>query len=519
MPVQLVDHRGNPLSSSSRGHGASAQEKALAKRYLSLLKSGRLRGSFDVAQTNVENRRHWENADALSADAAANPDVRRIVRNRSRYEVANNSYAKGICLSLVNDTIGTGPRLQMLSQSTGFNRWIEREFRAWAAAVSLAEKLRTMRMARVVDGEAFAIMRSNPEVRHDVKLDLALVEADRVTAPSVALPDDSDIDGIQLDEYGNPVNYRVLKSHPGSNNWNLWDDALTVEAADMIHLYRADRPGQHRGVTEILPALPLFANLRAFTLAVLAAAEGQAEHTGVIKTDQPPGGDADDKNYDPMEAIETERGMYTWLPYGWDAVSFPTSQPVTTYAEFKREVLTEIARCLNIPYNIAAGDSSRHNYASGRLDHQGYFKSIRVDQAFIGERCLDRILWAWLQEFVFVTPGLVGVILSGRLPQHLWMWDGREHVDPLKEEKAKTERVKNGRATLAQEGARDGVDWEENLDQLVREVEAYHKRGLRHPSEAPAQATAPAAAGGIDIEELTDSLAEAVAERLAGAMR
>ncbi len=55
-----------------------------------------LRARYDAATTTDENRRHWANADGLSANAANSADVRRTLRNRSRYEVANNSYAKGI---------------------------------------------------------------------------------------------------------------------------------------------------------------------------------------------------------------------------------------------------------------------------------------------------------------------------------------------------------------------------------------------------------------------------------------
>jgi len=52
--------------------------------------------------------------------------VRRVLRNRARppnYEVANNSYAKGMggVLTLANDTIGTGPRLQMLTEDADAN--------------------------------------------------------------------------------------------------------------------------------------------------------------------------------------------------------------------------------------------------------------------------------------------------------------------------------------------------------------------------------------------------------------
>src|SRR5574340_440078 len=86
-----------------------------------------IRAKFDSAQTTPDNMRHWANADFLSANAAARPEVRRILRNRSRYEVANNSYARGIVLTLANDVIGTGPRLQMLTRSPETNRRIEKE--------------------------------------------------------------------------------------------------------------------------------------------------------------------------------------------------------------------------------------------------------------------------------------------------------------------------------------------------------------------------------------------------------
>jgi len=80
-----------------------------------------LRARYDAAVVNDDNRRHWANADGLSARAANSAEVRRILRNRSRYEVANNSYARGIVLTLANDAIGTGPRLQMLTDNAEAN--------------------------------------------------------------------------------------------------------------------------------------------------------------------------------------------------------------------------------------------------------------------------------------------------------------------------------------------------------------------------------------------------------------
>ncbi|MCD6405992.1 MAG: phage portal protein [Planctomycetes bacterium] len=235
----------------------TAEKKPVALSRLQALPVRRVRGRFDSAVTTDDNRRHWANADSLSADAAANSEVRRILRNRARYEVANNSYARGIVLTLANDCVGTGPRLQILTGNDSLNREIEREFDRWARQVSLPQKLRTMRMAKATDGEAFAILVNNPGLDHCVSLDLRLIEADLVTSPSQLLLDEREVDGIRLNAFGNPVAYHVLKSHPGSNTWRPRQDYVTVPAEHVIHAFRQERPGQHRGIPEITPALPL----------------------------------------------------------------------------------------------------------------------------------------------------------------------------------------------------------------------------------------------------------------------
>ncbi|MHB1035931.1 MAG: phage portal protein [Pirellulales bacterium] len=213
----------------------------------------RVRGRYDAASTSDENRRHWANADLLAADTANSAQVRRILRSRARYEVANNSYARGIVNTLANDCVGTGPRLQLLTDDAEANRLVEQEFSLWAEAINLAERLRTMRVARAQDGEVFAILVANPRIESPVKLDLRLVEADQVATPQVAQAANA-VDGIVFDAYGNPVEYHVLKNHPGGvlGQWSL--DYDRIPAAAMLHYFRTDRPGQSRGIPEITPA-------------------------------------------------------------------------------------------------------------------------------------------------------------------------------------------------------------------------------------------------------------------------
>jgi lambda family phage portal protein len=447
---------------------------------------GAMMGRYDAAVTNDENRRHWANADGLSPNAAINSEVRRILRNRARYEVANNSYARGIVLTLANDCVGTGPRLQLLTDDPRANRTIEEAFAQWSDAVGLAPRLRTMRMARADSGEAFGILTNNPAVDAPVQLDLRLIEADQVTTPVFDPAAPQPVDGIVLDRLGNPVEYHVLRRHPGDGIFFAGSglEFDRISAAAMIHYYRADRSGQARGIPDITPALPLFAQLRRYTLAVIAAAETAADFAAVLYTDAPANGEADP--VEPMDLVDLERRMATVLPGGWKLGQITAEQPATTYGEFKKEILNEIARCLNMPFNVAAGNSSGYNYASGRLDHQTYFKSIRVDQAHIETVILNRVLAAWLNE---------AVLVEGLLPQslrsvdaafpHQWFWDGHEHVDPAKEASAQATRLQNNTTTLAFEYARQGRDWESELRQRAKELALMKELGLPMSVAAP----------------------------------
>jgi len=172
--------------------------------------------------------------------------------------------------------------------------------------------------------------------------------------------------------------------------------------------------------------------------------------------------------------------MAVFTPEGWEPTQIKAEQPATTYDMFKREILNEIARCLNLPYNIAACNSSGYNYASGRLDHQTYFKSIRVEQAHCETVVLDRILTAWLAEAVKVF-GLGEVDDA----THQWFWDGHEHVDPAKEANAQATRLSSNTTTLAAEYARQGKDWETELRQRAKEVALMKELRLSAAQAAP----------------------------------
>lgn len=454
-----------------------------------------IRGRYDVARTVTDNARHWVNADGLSARAANDRETRYRLRTRSRYECTqNNSYAWGIVQTLANHTIGTGPRLQLLTPDRANNAAIEAAFCAWCCAVGLPEKLRTMRQARAVDGEAFALFGTNPRVRGPVKLDLTVIEADQIATPTLNPLDPRYVDGIEYDDYGNPSYYHLLPYHPGDllafgQPFGSFD---RIPADLVLHWFRPIRPGQCRGVPDLTPALKLFAELRRYSDAVRRAAETAADFAGVLESDAP--ADPEDAiQGEPFETLEVDKGMLTTLPAGTRLHQMQAEQPTAQHDAFVRSILREIGRCLNMPLNVVSGDSSGYNYSSGRLDHQTYFQMLCVDQAQLGMLILDRIFDAWLAEAKLATRLIPGPPDPDRWPR-CWLWQGMEHVDPEKEANAQEILLRNGMTTFSDECRRQGVDPETRVQTMARDRAMFAAAGIPIPPSWSGETAAPSPA-------------------------
>jgi len=424
----------------------------------------RINARYDVSRSTDENVNLWKYVDSLSAAEANSPAVRKTIRNRARYEVANNSYAYGIVETLAADTIGPEIQLQ-LGDSDLANR-TERAFSTWAAAINLWAKLRTMRRAKTVDGESFGLFVTNRKVVNPVKLDIRLIECDIVESWT-GMQNVKEIDGIRFDDEGNPTEYRVLKTHPGDyRNFMRSLAGEWVKAEYVLHYFREIRPGQVRGISEITPALSLFGELRLFTKAVINAAARAAEISGVMQTTNLPEDETASLS-DPLTMIEIARNNLVSLPEGWELSQLKAEQPATTYAMFKKEIINEAARCISMPYNIAACDSSSYNYASGRLDHQTYDRGIEVERAEITHDVLNRVYAAWLGEYRITAALTAAQVVE--LQDHEWHFAGRGHVDPNKEANADETRLKNGTLTRARYWAKHGADHKRETSQWIKE--------------------------------------------------
>ena len=441
--------------------------------------------SYDAARDTDDFKNYWANADALDADSANSPAVRRKLVNRSRYEVANNGYVDGMVQTLATDLVGVGPKLQMQTGNAAFNQVVERVFHEWAKAIKLRRKLWCMAHAKVQDGEAIGIVRNNPRVNHRVKLDLVLVETEQCQTPMLPWATAGYIDGIKFDEFGNPEYYDILQQHPGGQFGHLSAaDPEQVAARFVLHWFKLRRPGQHRGVPEFRSTLNVGASSRRFREATVASAEAAADISVLLKTAFPP---EEVDSVSPMSTLEFQKRMMTALPQGWDAGQMKSEHPNATYESFLRQQLNETARPKSIPYNKAACDSSSYNYASGRLDHQTYYGDLDVEREDGNDLVLDPLVSVWWREAVLEYGWNTD---PRRMPAHTWDWPKHPVADLKSEAAASDTKLRNGSLTLSQHYADNGMDFEDALIVMARdygvgvdEMRAVLLKTL-HPSQA-----------------------------------
>ncbi len=458
----------------------------------------RLSARYDAAQTTIETEKWWSVADNLGPNASARREIRKRIRERARYEVhQGNSYARGIVAAKINDTIGTGPVLQLKTSSESYNRKTETIWNDWAEEIDLPGKLRTFYQAKVVDGEAFCELITNNRLFSPSKLDLRLSEADLWTDPTLEFGRQQRyVDGVLYDENWAPISSTRVKEHPGEQFASTFGaETESIQAEFVIHWWRVDRPDQRRGVSELATGLRLFAELRRYTLAVIAAAETAAEFSAVLKASPDAFQEVDfaPEMLESWLTVPTQRRMLLSLPVGYDISQLRAEQPTTTYPEFVDKIVQEIARCFQVPLNIATGSSKEHNFASATLDYRLFHSANDVERQECKVHVLNRIFAAFLEELG--PSGASANPVTGIVP-HAWHFPKRAPINELDHANAMKSLFEIGHLVDEDVFSEMAVDPEHQYESMQRMWE--HRKAIGAP--LPGQAVPPAA-GSFEQEE------------------
>ena len=360
-------------------------------------------------------------------------------------------------------------------------------------------------------GEMFARLR--PRRREDglrLPFQVQLLEPEHVPLQDTRRLENGSriVSGIEFDALGRPVAYWMHREHPGDIGLDFARSGPTsrgevrVSRDDALHMFKATRIGQVRGVSWLAPIIVRLSDMEESDDAMLVRQKVGNMFGAFIRqpqSDAPPplapGGNyanAGSLVYPPssqerMPATDLIPGMIERLLPGED-IEFPEVPGIgTDTLNFKKYALRGVSSGFRVTYEQLSGDLTDLNFSSIRA---GLIEFRRLCEAFIFHQAV----------FQFCMPIWRRTILEGFLagyyddivsfneffqdpePWYAASWIGHkwEYVNPVDEVNAKLAEIDGGLDSRSHAQRERGHDPEKLDRQNQRDNERYQRFGLNY---------------------------------------
>jgi len=293
--------------------------------------------------------------------------------------------------------------------------------------------------------------------------------------------------GVELDRFGKPVAYHLLKQHPGElGEWNRGAarEHEVVPADQIEHLFIADWPEQVRGFPWMHAAMVRLWNLGGFEEAAVINARIGASKIAVLQT---PEGNvealASGKDTAGNFLDDIEPGQYWTLPAGTTLDSFNPNFPDTSVGPFIQACLRGASAAVGMAYHSFANDPGAVNYSTARvalLDERDMWASIQ--NWYVEHSCEPEAL-DWMR----------GAISDGAIPSNYWRYRTKLHfqprtwqwIDPEKEVNAKVTALENGLTSRTRIAAESGEDFADIVDEIAADNQLMKDKGVSLAAPQP----------------------------------
>lgn len=498
--IKILDHRGQPM--------AIAQDTA-----------------HFAASRKAREMSEW-NPGLPSANYANEGEIETIAGRAYDLE-RNNGIASGAIRTSLDNIVGTGLKLSSKPDWRSLGKdpewaaeWAKKTeagFRSFSetpdfdSARQLTFGAMTVMQLRTafLSGEALALPLWLPK-RPGAKWATALQAIDpaRLGRPIHETNKEYNHDGVEVNEYGEPIAYWIMTKHPTDVNTIYSSDIshkrvparTSFGRLRVIHFFDKKRPGQARGISILSQVMAPFRMLDHYQRIEMQTAVINSMIAAFIET--PMDGQAiaelfgtEEKFIDSRNAwdVGLDGGSVIPLHPGDKLSSFNPGRPNSSYSAFVETVVRTIGAGLNQPYELVMKDFSKTNYSSARaalMEAWRYFMSMRT---WLSESWCQPVYELWLEEAISKGEVEAPDFYNNKAAycRAKWVGPGRGWLDPGREATAAETRMKNSLSTLESECSEQGKDWSEVLEQRAKE-KAYGKSlGLTDVHMPPAQGGAP----------------------------
>ena len=453
----------------------------------------RISAHYEAA--SVSKRTGHRRAPGTDADAAGS--TRRRVANVARDMVRNTPFAARIQQVIANNVVGDGiiPKVRLpgnLSKAgaarlrDGVLGLIERDLDTTFIDADGRQNLyglQRLAMNAIVDAGEVLVVRTSARGH---RLQVRLLEIDYLDDSRQGADEAGGWvkDGIEYDEAGVRVAYWLFDQHPGASNWGKPGSPISrrVPAADVLHIYRQDRPGQMRGVSWFSSiAIPL-QDLGEFQDAQLMRQKIAACFVAFRRVESLGEGDARSAE---LESLSP--GLVQDIGPD-EEVTFGTPPDSGDFDPFSRSILRAVAAGVGVTYEAATGDLSMVNFSSARMGRVEMDRNVSSWQWTMLIPQMLQPMGRWLMEGWQTDLAEMGVGDAGLAMLRFgigfeWVPPYKVLVDPTREIPALIEGIRGGLFSLSGVVRSLGHDPERLFEDIAADNAALDALGLRFESD------------------------------------
>lgn len=356
--------------------------------------------------------------------------ARDLVRNSCAANWAVKKHVSAVCDLTFHSRTGN-PDLDKRIEEL-YHWWADRPQNCDVACRhSLSEIYHLLEERAVVDGDCGLLKLADGRIQ--------AIEGDRISDAAIAPNDNSRqsklfYNGVQVDEAGRPIAYRVCKRRFDSLEWERDVPAWQL----LLHSY-ATRFDQLRGITPLAPALNTFADAYEATNFTLAKMKQSALFgLSIFREGSGDLGEDADSGYN----IDLSKGPFVADMEPGDRMEWLESKsPSSEFAAFYKTVISLALKSLMIPAcDFNDGDS---NYSEERSKKQDWFVFVESRRNVLRQILNNLVAWRlglFVQDKVLILP-------KGWTLDHL-KWEfvgaGLPWLNPVDEVKAATAAIAAG---------------------------------------------------------------------------
>jgi lambda family phage portal protein len=438
--------------------------------------------------------KRWRTSKARRADEEILLD-RPVLVERSRSLYRNNAIGRAAITTHLYNSVGRGFTLNTdidalaLGMTTEQkNQWESTTERAWAnyanstecdveGQMTWHEMTGLVSLTRLIDGEAFAVLKNIPRMNHVYSLRCKLVDTSIITNPRGVGNDFLWRDGVRLDINGRPVAYWL--EQPDLTGYEVPAFGYTSGRKNVLHIFRKEFPGQSRGVPFLSGVMRELRKLEEYTKAELESAVVAAMFTAFVKSTDNAVLDSPITTADGGPAVATDEyslgpAAIMHLQPGEDVTFANPGRPNTGFAQYVDFMVKIICAGLNLSYETVM-KTFQSSYSATKGAQNETRKFFAVEKQWISNRWCQPFYEEWLTEEIIAgridAPGfLTSPAIRRAYCGAQWIGETTGSVDLKSELEASEMLIAAGYSNRQREAAQfTGLDWYENQKVLKQE--------------------------------------------------